>query len=159
MIDDLTRFINDFSEYLNVIGGQRQKLDISGDTNTNLLKLNKNQHFNYFYDNIIMQGFIPHNITLPTKLSDNYDTLINNILANNVGVNHVNGVLSHAISDYQITFSIVLGSIYAHSLAQFNDKKYVLIPMKIVKLSSVKNKHIPKNCANYINLRIKEKIA
>ena len=61
-----------------------------------------------------MQGFIPH-ITLPTRLSDTCDTLIDNIFANKVGVNHVNGVLSHVISDHQITFSIILGSNYAHS--------------------------------------------
>ena len=67
-----------------------------------------------FYNNVIMQGFIPH-ITLPTRLSD---TLIDNMFANNVSVNHVNGVLSHVISDHQITFSIILGSKYAHS----NDK-------------------------------------
>ena len=117
LIDDLTRFINEFSEYLYVIGSQYQRAYISGDTNINLLKINGNQHYNSFYDNVIMQGYIPH-ITLPTRLSDTCDTLIYNIFANNVGVNHVNGVLSHVISDHQITFSIILGCNYAHS----NDK-------------------------------------
>ena len=54
-----------------------------------------------------MQELIPH-ITLPTRLSDTCDTLIDNIFENNV--NHVNDVLSHLISDHQITFSIILGS-------------------------------------------------
>ena len=44
---------------------------------------------------------------------------IYNIFANNIGVNHVNGVLSHVISDHQITFSITLGSNYAHSKNKF----------------------------------------
>ena len=65
-----------------------------------------------------MQGFIPH-ITLPTRLSDTCDTLIDNMFANNVGVNHVNGVLSHVISNHQITFSIILGSNYTHSKDNF----------------------------------------
>ena len=60
-----------------------------------------------------MQRFIPH-ITLPTRLSDTCDTLIDTI-----GVNRVNGVLSHVISDHQITFSIILGSNYAHSKDKF----------------------------------------
>ena len=45
--------------------------------------------------------------------------MIDNIFANNVGVNHVNGVLSHVISDHQITFSNILGSNYAHSKDKF----------------------------------------
>ena len=114
LIDDLTRFINDFSEYLYVIGGQYQRAYISGDTNINLLKIFIYQHYNSIYDNVIMQGSIPH-MTLPTILSDTCDMLIDNIFANNVGVNHVNAVLSHVISDHQITVSIILGSNYAHS--------------------------------------------
>ena len=101
--------------YIYVIGSQYQKAYISRDTNINLLKINENQHYNSFYDNVIMQGFI----TLPTRLSDTCDTLIDNIFANNVRVNHVNGVLSHVISDHQITFSIILGSNYAHSKDKF----------------------------------------
>ena len=41
------------------------------------------------------------------------------MFANNVGVNHVNGVLSHLIYDHQITFSIILGSNNAHSKDTF----------------------------------------
>ena len=101
-----------------MIGSQYQRAYISGDTNINLLKINENQHYNSFYDNIIIQRFIPH-ITLHIRLSDTCDTLIDNIFANNVGVNLVNGVLSHIISDHQITFSIILGSNHAHSKDTF----------------------------------------
>ena len=52
---------------------------------------------------------------------DTCDTLIDNIFVNYVGVNHVNRVLSHVISDHQITFSIILGSNYAHSKDTFID--------------------------------------
>ena len=100
------------------IRSQYQRAYISGDTNINLLKINENQHYNSFYDNVIMQGFMPH-ITLPTRLSDTCDTLIDNIFANNVGVNHVNGVHSHVISDHPIILSIILGSNYAHSKDKF----------------------------------------
>ena len=104
--------------YIYVIGSQYQRAYISADTNINLLKINENHHYNSFHDNVIMQRFIPH-ITLPTRLSDTCDTVINIIFANNVGVNNVNGVLSHVISDHQITFSIMLGSNYAHSKDTF----------------------------------------
>ena len=66
-----------------------------------------------------MQRFIPYYITIPTRRSVTCDTLIDNMFANNVGVNHVNGVLSHVISDNQITFSIILGSNYTHSKDKF----------------------------------------
>ena len=33
---------------------------ISGDTNINIPKINENQLYNSFYDNVIMQGFISH---------------------------------------------------------------------------------------------------
>ena len=135
-----------------------------------------------------MQGFIPH-ITLPTRLSDTCDTLIDNIFANNVGVNHVNGVRSHVISDHQITFNIILGSNYAHSKDKFIEVESInqrtienfrdeIINMDIYtkldqnitsdpnknckillqSLLSAKNKYMPKNCGNLINVRPKEKI-
>ena len=55
---------------------------------------------NSFYDNVIMHGFIPHT-TLLTRLSDTCGTLIDIMFANNVGVNHVNGVLSPVLSDHK----------------------------------------------------------
>ena len=101
-----------------MIGSQYQRAYISGDTNINPLKINENQHYNSFYDNVIMQGFIPH-ITLPTRLSDTCDTLIDNIFSNNVGVNGV-------LSDHQITFSIILGSNYAHSKDKFIEVESII---------------------------------
>ena len=102
-----------------------------------------------------MQGFISH-ITLPTRLSDTCDTLIDNIFANNVGVNHVNGVLSHVISDHQITFSIILGSNYAHLKDKLNFRDEIINMDIYTKLDqnitsdpneSAKNKYMPqKNC-------------
>ena len=61
-----------FSEYLYVIGGQYQRAYISGNTNIHFFKMNENQHYNSFYDNVIMQGFIPHT-TLLSRLSDTCD--------------------------------------------------------------------------------------
>ena len=92
--------INDFSDYLNVI----KELTYQGTQTLIFLSYKQYQHFHNFYDNVIMQGFIPH-ITLPNRLSDTFDTLMDTIFANCTEVNHVNGVV---ISDHQITFSIIL---------------------------------------------------
>ena len=54
---------------------------ICGDININLLKIHENNHYNSFDENITSNGFMPK-ITLPTRLSDTCNTLIDNIFTN-----------------------------------------------------------------------------
>ena len=79
---------------------------LSGDYNIDLLKINTNDHFNIFYENVISSSFIP-NITLPTKMCDTTSTLIDNIYTNAVDKNHTSAVLIRPISDHQMYFSMI----------------------------------------------------
>ena len=56
---------------------------ICDDFNVNLLKINSEQHCDAYLDMIISHGFFPR-ITLPTRMSDESSTLIDNIFSNDV---------------------------------------------------------------------------
>ena len=50
-------------------------------------------------------------ITRPTRSVGNSHTLIDNVFTNNLCKRHTSGILTHQISDYFITLSIVDGNI------------------------------------------------
>ena len=79
---------------------------LCGDYNIDLLKINTNDHFNIFYENVISSSFIP-NITLPTRMCDTTSTLIDNIYTNAVDKDHTSGILIRPISDHQMYFSMI----------------------------------------------------
>ena len=82
MADILTRFINELSCYLDGVQKIYRKAYICGDINIHLLKIIENNNYNSFYKSITSSGFMPQ-ITLPTRLSDTCDTLIDSIFTNN----------------------------------------------------------------------------
>ena len=106
LVDDLTTFTNDFTQFLSYVEERYRKAYICGDLNINLLLINENTYYNTFYENVVLHGFIPQ-ITLPTRLSDTCDTLIDNIFTNNFDKNHINGVLCRKISDHQMTYCLL----------------------------------------------------
>ena len=53
-----------------------------------------------FFDKVMSSGFHPK-ITLPTRITDTSNTLIDNILTNVYDDNHVSGILINKISDHQ----------------------------------------------------------
>ena len=66
--------------------------------------MNSERHCNAYFDMIISHGFFPR-ITLPTGMSDESSTLIDNIFSNDVDVIDTSGVLVKQISDHQIIFT------------------------------------------------------
>ena len=104
LVEDLTIFIDEFTAFLGE--SEHRKAYICGDFNINLLKINENINYNIFYENVTSHGFIPQ-ITLPTRLSDTCDTLIDNIFTNNIGKKHLNCIMSTIISDHQMTCCIL----------------------------------------------------
>ena len=46
-------------------------------------------------------------ITRPTRLSDDSNTLIDNIFTNNSGKTHISGILTSPISDHLLNFCIL----------------------------------------------------
>jgi len=106
LVEDLTLFIDEFTIFLTNVQERYQRAYICGDININLLKINENNHYNTFYENVTSHSFIPQ-ITLPTRLSDTCDTLIDNIFTNNFLKPHKNYILSRIISDHQMTCCIL----------------------------------------------------
>ena len=78
--------------------------NICADFNIDLVKLYTKQHYNMFFDIIISSGFHPK-ITLPTRITDRFSTLIDNILTNVYDDNHISGILINKISDHQPIFT------------------------------------------------------
>ena len=72
------RFIDAYASYLDNMQKIYRKAYICGDININLLKINENNNYNTFYESVTPSGFMPQ-ITLPTRLSDTCDMLIDNI--------------------------------------------------------------------------------
>ena len=93
LIDDLTLFTNDFTERLNYIHMLSKRSYITGDFNNDLLKINRNTYYNHFYGSLSGQGVFPM-LTMPTRLSDDSNTLIYNIFTNNLGKTHISGILT-----------------------------------------------------------------
>ena len=67
--DDLNVFINEFTDLLIVLRARSKSVFLCGDYNIDLLKINANDNFNMFYENVISSSFIP-SITLPTRICD-----------------------------------------------------------------------------------------
>ena len=58
-------------------------------------------------------AFFP-NITLPSRISDNCSTLIDNIFTNNIEEADISGILLNHISDHQMMFTIVENRSYMY---------------------------------------------
>ena len=106
MAEHVSTFITEFSETLNTVHERSKKA--YGDFNIDVLKIHTNSSFNTFFENVISQGFYP-TITRPTRLSENSNTLIDNIFTNNLGNKHISGILTSSIADHFINFYILEG--------------------------------------------------
>ena len=74
--------------------------------NLNLLKINSDTRCNTLLENLTSLVVIPK-ITLPTRISRNASTLIDNIFTYNTNYNHFSGVLVRPISDHQMKFCLL----------------------------------------------------
>ena len=71
--------MNEFSETLDYLQNQKREIIIAGDYNIDLLRLKEKPMFNEYFDSVLGSGFFPK-ITLPTRLSNQSGTLIDNFL-------------------------------------------------------------------------------
>ena len=102
-------FNQEFALLLNKLQANPHKSYICGDFNINLLKINDSEHYNAFFENVTSTGFFPQ-ITMPTRLSDNSNTLIDNIFTNNICKPQESGILVTPISDHLMQFCIFKGN-------------------------------------------------
>ena len=108
MAEHVSTFITEFSETLNTVHERSKKAYISRDFNIDLLKIHMNSTFNTFFENVTSQGFYPK-ITRPTRISENSNTLIDNIFTNNLRNKHTSGILTSPIADHFMHFCILEG--------------------------------------------------
>ena len=59
-----------------------------------------------FFETMLVHSYLP-NITLPTRLTDTSNTLIDNVFANSAKFEAVSGILTNNISDHQAIFTII----------------------------------------------------
>ena len=132
LIDELTLFINDFTETINYIHRLSKRSYITGDFNIDLLKINRNTYYNNFYESLTGQGLFPMT-TRPTRLSDDLNTLIYNMFTNNLGKTHIFGVLTSPISDHLLNFCILEDTHVCHI------KKNMFVEIEKISATSINN--------------------
>ena len=93
----LEQFTTNFQNYKEII--------LTGDFNLDLLKINENDHINAFLNTLLSNGFFPK-ITLPTRITDHSQTLIDNCFARSLKSypDTTSGILLQNISDHQSYF-------------------------------------------------------
>ena len=79
---------------------------LCGDYNINLLKMHEKNSYEEFFETMLVHSYLP-NITLPTRLTDTSNTLIDNVFANSAKFEAVSGILTNNISDHQAIFTII----------------------------------------------------
>ena len=102
-------FIEEISTVLSKLNKLSQRSYICGDFNINLLNINNSDHCNNFFEGITTLGFLPQ-ITRPTRLSNDSNTLIDNIFTNNICKPHKAGILVTPISDHLMQFCVIIGN-------------------------------------------------
>ena len=107
-VEELSKFIQEFTETLHFVHERSKQAYINGDFNIDLLKLNCHHYYNLFYESVTAQGFFPK-ITRPTRSDKNSHTLIDNIFTNNLGKSHTSGIITTHISDHFMIFCILEG--------------------------------------------------
>ena len=101
-----------------------------------LLKINSNENYNIFYENVSAAGFAPR-ITLPTRICDTASTLIDNVCTNALDKLHISDILIRLISDHQLYFCI-MDEAYAKGIN--NPKNIEVEKLTIETISNLKKK-------------------
>ena len=83
IVEDINIFNREFSLLLSYMKVTKHSCYVCGDYNIDLLKVKTKNHYSEYLDEVVSQGFIPR-ITLPTRISEQSSTLIDNIYTNNI---------------------------------------------------------------------------
>ena len=81
---------------------------ICGDFNIDLLSVTSNRHVTEYFDNVISSGIFPK-ITLPTRIQENSNTLIDQIWSNNLeeSKKSKSGILINDISEHKMISTFI----------------------------------------------------
>ena len=86
--DDVISFAIQYSDLLNIIRARSKFVYVCGDYNIDLLKINSNNEYCSFYENVLSSSFAPK-MTLPTRICDTTSTLIDNVYTNLIDKEHI----------------------------------------------------------------------
>ena len=102
------QFINEFTPTLVNLEKNNKDVIIAGDFNIDLLKINKKNVISEYFDMLTSNSFYPK-ITVPTRLTNNNGTLIDNFLCKLTEntLDTTSGVLIKKLSDHQPYFIIL----------------------------------------------------
>ena len=101
-VADMNAFINETQPIVNKLSNENTELILVGDFNINLLKCDSLQLYNEFYEMFLSYGMIP-NITLPTRITKNSATLIDQIYSKfdkKVNKDNYAGIINSNLSDH-----------------------------------------------------------
>ena len=106
--DHYKEFCEQFEAHLKNFESNNTDVLIAGDFNIDLLKVNNTQAISDYFDMITSHSFYPK-ITLPTRLTNNNGTLIDNILCKltETTLDTTSGVLLDKISDHFPYFTVL----------------------------------------------------
>ena len=97
-------FITQFGKQLELIKEMYKDVYACGDYNIDLIKSNTDKYSSDFLECMTANSFSPM-ITLPTRVTRNTATLIDNILTNTYDEHHT-GILTFSLSDHYMTLAI-----------------------------------------------------
>ena len=80
-VNVITNFIVELSHILTLLNRIKLPVYLCGDYNINLLKMHEKNLYEEFFEAILVHSYFP-NITLPTRLTDTSNTLIDNVFSN-----------------------------------------------------------------------------
>ena len=96
-----------FNDVIAKITNEKKLCYLAGDFNIDLLKSDSNPDTKDFLDTLTSNLFVPH-ITLPTRITNRSQTLIDNIFSNNPDFeNCISGNFTFSISDHLAQFLII----------------------------------------------------
>ena len=103
--DEIKQFVNEFTSLIVSLEKYRLSINLAGDYNLNLLKINNDELCSELFDLITSHSLLPQ-ITLPTRLSQISGTLIDNILCK-AHIYIKPAILLNKLSDHQPYFIIL----------------------------------------------------
>ena len=108
LVDNYTQFTNEISLHLSRMESSNTDVILAGDYNINLLKINDKPVIGDYFDMLTSHSFYPK-ITLPTRLTNNNGTLIDNILCKltHNTLDTTSGIMTNKLSDHQPYFTIL----------------------------------------------------
>ena len=131
LVENYTQFIHEISPHLANMESGNTDVVIAGDYNIDLLKINDKPVISEYFDMLTSHSFFPK-ITLPTRLTNNNGTLIDNFLCKltDCTLDTTSGVLLNKFSDHQPYFTVLNNLTSKHHIPHYvkitkNDKESI----------------------------------